>query len=153
MRLLILILLWFPSAFAFGGSLKNGWYERKLNIDGGSGVAIRAMVGPLNLSKCEGWRWGAEAECPKSALLDIAVNVDGDDVFVPRSAYADLGEPAIINLRGNKNSFYLDVKGGDAALAYVAVLHFSRGYIVGRKVFANEFKESAWETASYSFPK
>jgi len=108
---------------------------------------------PLSGS-CSGWRWGAEGVCPTMQISEITIDVDGKEIFIPRSAYSDLAAPTKIKLLpGNRNrGFDLIISGGDAALAFQAILSFSFNRILQRKVFSMEFKDKAWEQTRYSFP-
>lgn len=133
--------------------LTEGENEVRAIAFGESEVVVRAQVSPLSLDHCEGWRWGAENECPRLALVKLAVYVGKEKVFLPRSAFADLGLPARIDLKTGPSLLDVVISGGDAATAYTAILKFSRTELKRRKVFGNEFKQTAWEDTSYSFPK
>lgn len=116
-------------------------------------IAVRTEVARLVDTRCAGWRWGSEGECPRLAIVGLAVAVDGEDIFVPRSAFADLGSPRSVTLRTRANSFDVIVEGGDAATSYTATLTFTQTALTRRKVFGNEFRQTAWDETKYSFPK
>lgn len=141
------------ASYAADGRLPDGPHETKGLGFGRSEVLVRAEVGRVTDSRCAGWRWGAENECPHSVLVGLAVSVGLDQIFVPRSAFADLGSPTRIDVKPGPSSFDVIVVGGDAATAYTATLKFSRTELKRRKIFGNEFKQTAWEDTTYSFPK
>jgi hypothetical protein len=87
-------------------------------------------------------------------ISEITIDVDGKEIFIPRSAYSDLAAPTKIKLLpGNRNrGFDLIISGGDGALAFQAILSFSFNRILQRKVFSMEFNDKAWEQTRYSFP-
>jgi hypothetical protein len=117
----------------------------------GADITVRLEVGAPPAS-CAGWRWGAEGECPRAAVTGIEVAVGAEPLFVPRSAYADLGAPSNLEVRPGPASFDVVVHGGDAATAYAATLTFSRSTLQSRRVYNKSFRDSAWEETRYSFP-
>lgn len=99
-----------------------------------------------------GYRWGGEdIEPPQSMVSQLVVTVKGDDVFVPLSAYADLGSPRTIEIRTTSRGFELVVNGGDASSAYRALLVFEGRLLTRRKVQHREFPREAWEETRYKF--
>lgn len=141
------------TALAADERLPSGLHETRAHGFGRLEVIVRAEVGPLKDMRCAGWRWGAENECPSSALLGLTVAVEGKQIFVPRSAFADLGWPTKVVLRTSTSSLDVVIKGGDAATAYTATLKFSRTELKRRRVAGGEFEKSTWEDTTYSFPK
>jgi hypothetical protein len=154
MKQFIALLLAFgvPASFAADRALSDGWHERKALGFGHNEIVVRAEIGQVTVGRCAGWRWGAENECPRSALVALTVSIGREQIFVPWNAYADLGTPVRIDLKPGSSSLDLVVKGGDAATAYTATLKFSPTRLKRRKVFGNEFKHTAWEEVTYSFP-
>jgi hypothetical protein len=153
-RFIFLFVIWGVAAPCVADSgLPTGVKELRATVFGKTEVVVRAEVGVPKASDCMGWRWGAESECPKTALVNVVIKVGGEEIFVPRSAFADLGTPSRINLKSSASSVNVIVAGGDAATAYTATLIFSRTELKRRKVFGKEFKQTAWEDTTYSFPR
>lgn len=116
-------------------------------------ILVHISVGPAAQEACDGWRWGAENSCPRLAIMAIEVVDKGASIFVPRSAFADLGLPRSATLRKVSTGFELLVQGGDGATSYEATYRFSGSAIKTRRVASGEFPRSAWERTDYSFPK
>ncbi|WP_342133593.1 hypothetical protein [Hydrogenophaga sp. OTU3427] len=116
-------------------------------------IVVRIKVGPVAQADCDGWRWGAENACPSLNLVAIEVLERDDPIFVPRSAFSDLGSPYFASLHKLRVGFELLLKGGDASTSYLAIYRFSHRQIKSRKVTSGEFPGTAWEHTDYSFPK
>jgi hypothetical protein len=102
---------------------------------------------------CSGWRWGAEMACPDRYLKKIKLTIDGDGVFISRSAYADLGNIKATRIIQATQGFAVEIEGGDAASAYSAELVFSQdGFLFFRRIRSSEFPDDAWELTTYSYP-
>ena len=98
------------------------------------------------------WRWGAENKCPGSYISSMVVNIDNNPVFIPLSAFADLGNPREIRMETyTEKRFAIILIGGDAATSYTAKLDFSNGVLIERMVSNNEFPDNAWEKTRYKF--
>lgn len=149
-----LCLLFFSqNAFANGAILTDGWNSAEVRGFGNKRVVVRAEVGPSKAANCTGWRWGAESQCPPTALLGLNVFINGEQVFVPQSAFYDLGSPKEIELITGVSSLDVIVNGGIGASAYTATLRFSKTQLKRRKVAGKEFETTAWEETAYSFPR
>lgn len=100
----------------------------------------------------KGYRWGGEdIEPPQSLIFQLTVSAHGNDVFVPLSAFADLGNPQTVAVRSTGKGFDVIVTGGDASAAYRAHLVFEGGVLIRRKVQHGEFPSEAWEDTRYKF--
>lgn len=100
----------------------------------------------------KGYRWGGEdIEPPQSLVSQLTVAAHGGDVFVPLSAFADLGSPRTVEVRPTRKGFDVIVTGGDASAAYRAHLVFEGGVLTRRKVQHGEFPSEAWEDTRYKF--
>lgn len=99
------------------------------------------------------WRWGAEGICPKSFVGALEVKLGGMPLFVPLSAFADLGNPRTVSieLHKEKGRFAVVLTGGDAANSYSATLDFKDGHLNERVVRHGEFPEESWEKTIYKF--
>ena len=99
------------------------------------------------------WRWGVENACPKTLIGAVEVKVNTEQVFVPFSAFADLGNPRTVQIEGRKGDdrFAVIVIGGDAATSYKATLEFRKGFLLERIVRNGEFPAESWERTIYKF--
>jgi len=123
-----------------------------------SGSAVRVVLSQTKLGDSYPYKdallWGGDVgELPRTVLISIQVK-DGDEIiFVPLSAYGDLGDVKWVSLDRTAKGYVLHLHGGDTAASYDAALTFDRGYLVSRTVALREFREQRWEKTSYSFPK
>ena len=92
-----------------------------------------------------------EGAAPQASLSLVEAYWGKDQVFIPRSAYVDLGNPRAASIETVGRRFRLVISGGDAATSYTAMLLFEGGMIRNRKVVNSEFPDSAWEETVYSF--
>lgn len=100
----------------------------------------------------KGYRWGGEdVEPPKALVSQLTVVVDGWDVFVPLSAFADLGNPRTVEVKVTRLGFHLVILGGDASASYRVLLAFEGRKLASRKVQHGEFPNEAWEETRYKF--
>lgn len=60
------------------------------------------------------------------------------EVFVPRGAYADLGDIFSAELTLSNGLFVLTIKGGDASEAYIAKLEFNKDRVIRRTLYSAE---------------
>ena len=100
----------------------------------------------------KGYRWGGEdVEPPRALVSQLTVVVGGQDVFVPLSAFADLGNPRTVEVKVTRRGFDLIISGGDASASYRALLTFEGRTLARRKVQHGEFPNEAWEETQYRF--
>ncbi len=100
----------------------------------------------------EGFRWGGEEkEAPRVLISAIHITIRGKAVFLPLSAYSDLGDPHKATVHATRTGFVLTITGGDAAGSYKAVLVFKNGELVRRHVSSGEFPDEAWEETVYKY--
>ena len=85
--------------------------------------------------------WGGDVgELPKIVLSSIQIQDGNETVFMPLSAYGDLGDVRSASLDSTtQQGFTLNLHGGDTAASYDAALNFERGYLVRRTVVLREF--------------
>jgi hypothetical protein len=97
--------------------------------------------------------WGGDVgEPPQSILASVQILSGRETIFLPLSAYGDLGDVRSASLEKNAQGFTLSLHGGDAAAAYDATFSFSRGYLASRLVALREFPDQRREKTNYSFP-
>lgn len=100
----------------------------------------------------DGFRWGGEGSAvPLTLITSVAVQRGANNLFIPLSAYSDLGDPRQISLKPNAAGFELAITGGDAGVAYNAVLVFKKGWLIRRRVAHGEFPDQAWEETQYAY--
>lgn len=99
------------------------------------------------------WRWGAEQSCPMRKIGSIKISFKGRSVFIPYSAFADLGNPKTIGLRqeAKGSNYTITIHGGDAATSYECVLKIKGSVLQEKHVMSGEFPDKAWEKTSYRF--
>lgn len=127
------------------GNLK--WEMKSANAE--SSVYLEKFSGTCVSG--ENWRWGAEGTCPQTKVSKILVSFKKQPVFIPVSAFADLGNPRKAEIAQIKEGFAIEIIGGDAATSYKAVLMFKDGFLVSKKVVSGEFPDVAWEETRYGW--
>jgi hypothetical protein len=79
----------------------------------------------------------------------IALSIEGQEIFVPRSAYADLGDIQSAEFSFTADKLSLIIKGGDASESYVAHLIFDHSRALERQLYSGEDISHALETTYY----
>lgn len=123
-----------------------------------SGNIIRVVVSQTQLGVSYLYKdallWGGDVgEPPPLVLSSIRIRVNNEKVFVPLSAYSDLGDVKSASLDSTEAGVTLNLHGGETATSYDATFNFSGGYLVSRTVRLREFPDERWEKTHYSFPK
>jgi hypothetical protein len=152
----VLMAILFQAQAAFGS-------ERARFIDGVASVTatdhlgrefkatIRSIPTPIEFPYKHGFRWGAETSKPERIIQSAEVRRSNSVIFVPLSAFADLGNPDSIRLEMDRKGFRILITGGDASTAYEATLTFNDDFVVRRKVASLSFPRTAWEETVYSY--
>lgn len=155
-RLAIAALLAALSAprLAIPTNLHDGFVE--LTAKDGSGLMISITVKTLEVPSgflyARGYRWGGDQmKPPKSIIESINVTVGGEEIYLPLSAYVDLGNPARASVVSTVTGFELIITGGDAGGAYDAKFVFDQRWLLRRRVASREFPSEAWEETVYAF--
>lgn len=102
----------------------------------------------------DGFMWGGDGpERPRCVIDLITIRAGASPVFVPLSAYADLGDPGDLKVlpAPGRFGFALMIRGGDAAGAYEATLTFRDNEIRRRRVTSGEFPQQVWQDTRYSW--
>lgn len=86
---------------------------------------------------------------PCSLTEQIRVLVNAKEVFIPRSAYADLGDISTAELTIRNGLIMLTVKGGDASESYVAELLFRHERLSERRLYSGENTKRPLEVSRY----
>lgn len=116
-------------------------------------VSVETIEPPDGYAYSKAYMWGGdETSPPKKIIKSITVLRNDQIIFIPLSAYADLGNPRKIILEKlPSHGFRLIIRGGDAAGSYSAMLDFNKNEISHRKVVSNEFPKEVWEVTTFSF--
>lgn len=97
--------------------------------------------------------WGGDlGEPPPNFVSEIQIKDASLDMFVPLSAYSDLGDVHRASIRKTPRGFTLILYGGDTATSYEADLQFADGFLVRRTVSLNDFPDTRREVTTYRFP-
>ncbi len=83
------------------------------------------------------------AQCTSSRMPCVLTSqimlLDGtNEVFVPRGAYADLGDIFTAELTTSNGLSVLTLRGGDASEAYIAKLEFNKDRVIRRSLYSAE---------------
>lgn len=119
-------------------------------------ISAKLAMRPILLENCvapESWRWGAEGACPSYSSESLTVIVGVQQIYIPLSAFIDLGDPRSIQLepRKKKGRFAITIRGGDAATSYTATLELDKNQVLERVVRHGEFPSQSWEKTTYKF--
>ena len=68
-------------------------------------------------------------------VTDLEISVNGQQLFVPRSVYADLDEPNTILVRSEGSQFVAMIRGLDGADSYETRVFFDATRVVRRAVY------------------
>lgn len=127
------------------------------SMDMGTFGLVKASVKTIEMPKDypygRAYMWGGDdTSSPKHIIKKISISVNGQLIYIPLSAFSDLGNPAQIGLKKlSSDSFRLIINGGNAAGSYSAMLDFRGSEIYQRKVVSGEFPKEVWEKTIFSF--
>lgn len=132
----------------------EGVTQLTITLSNGANVEVVLHQAKVNDSYPykHGMLWGGDdMELPQAILTSIDVQVGKKQIFVPLSAFSDLGEVKSASLEIISKGFNLRLHGGNTAASYDATLTFKRGHLRNKKVTLREFPEQRWENTIYSF--
>lgn len=99
-----------------------------------------------------GEMWGGNASDPVgTAVARLALVSDSTTIWIPLSAFADLGNPRELSLERKGRGVLLRLRGGETGEAYDARFLVERSVLKSRRVNSAEMPE-AWEETRYSGP-
>ena len=84
--------------------------------------------------------WGTDGEMPREEYKNILININGKQVFIPKSAYDDLYEPTFYTENNSVyydkelDSYYIVATNSDGAGAYMVCWQIEKGVYKGRKI-------------------
>jgi hypothetical protein len=116
-------------------------------------VLVTSVQEPQPCKAASSWRWGAENTCPKTFISALEIKMEDKPIFIPISAFADLGNPRTVRIEpcNEKHCFVVTIVGGDAATSYSARLEFKNNLLNKRLVRHGEFPKESWEETIYKF--
>lgn len=134
----------------------EGTIEKSGVLSDGSPVEIKIQKTklPPNYPYKNAILWGGHGDSkgpilPKTIITAIDVKINGKKVFVPLSAYSDLGNVIYMSFRGTEHGFRIIIEGGTEASGYDAVLEFNKRHIVRREVVLGCFPSEYGEETVY----
>jgi hypothetical protein len=142
------------SAFALDANFATGIAKASLALGASDSVSVlvETIEPSSDFAYSKAYAWGGdETTPPKKIIKTITVLKNGQNLFIPLSAYADLGNPNKISLSKLPRGFRLTISGGDAAGSYDARLDFKKNEISRRRVASGEFPKEVWEETTFSF--
>jgi hypothetical protein len=86
---------------------------------------------------------------PCSVVDEIEIAAAGEQLFVPRSAFADLSDVNNAKLTTEHGKFVLLLVGGDASESYIARIVFNRKRVTYRSLTSGEFPEHPLQETIY----
>ena len=97
--------------------------------------------------------WGGDVGVlPQSVVSELRIRMDQKLIFVPLSAFGDLGDVMSVSFSSIARGFRVSFHGGNTAASYDATLLFERGVLLRREVRLRELPDERWEKARYGFP-
>ena len=150
-------LLLLSAKSTFAASTNFDADSAKANITLGTSDVVNVVVEsielPTEFTYRKAYMWGGDDTTPpKTIIKAITISSKGESIFIPLSAYSDLGNPRKISLsKLAVRGFRLLIIGGDAAGSYQAMLDFKANEISRRRVVSGEFPIEVWEETTYSF--
>jgi len=82
-------------------------------------------------------------------LGQLRITVSGNEIFVPRSAYSDLGDILSAEISTKGNVFVLAITGGDASESYIVRLIFDKNRLLERRLYSGGDRQHAVEVSHY----
>lgn len=152
---LLLFLLLVESASALDANFEKDTATANLILGPADlvSVSVETIEPPHEFPYSKAYTWGGDdMTSPKRIIKKVTVLRNGQSLFIPLSAYADLGSPRRISLlKLSSHGFRLAISGGDAAGSYDAMLDFKKNEISRRRVVSGEFPKEVWEETTFSF--
>ena len=126
---IIACLLAVMPSYAISADLVQGIAKLKGQLADGTTVKaeLRTMKVTPKYPYKHAFMWGGdETAVPKTVITAIDVRIGNEKIFVPLSAYSDLGDPRQTSLENMEHGFKLIITGGDAAVSYKRCLYLTR---------------------------
>ena len=160
LQALCLLLFFFLVPPAFAGDVLHALKavgSTELSFKDMTGGLIRVTITQSQLDSSYPYRgpllWGGDTQAlPQRVVSSIKIQKDNKGMFVPLSAYADLGDAMSVSFDSIKDGFRVSLHGGNTATSYDATLFFERGFLRRREVRLRELPDDRWEKTTYAFP-
>lgn len=112
---------------------------------------FRTSLAPISTSTSpeQNFAQCTSSRVPCSLTAEIKLFATSREVFVPRSAYADLGDISNAELTTSNRLFVLTIRGGDASEAYIAKIEFNRERVLRRLLYSAEDPAHPLEVSQY----
>jgi hypothetical protein len=95
--------------------------------------------------------WGGGGRTlPELRVARMVMSRRNQEIYVPRSVYADLSNINRMWLENLKHGVKLRIEGGDAHAGYEAAVTLFKDKVASRIVRSGEFPQYEWERTSYS---
>jgi hypothetical protein len=144
-------LLW--GGLCLAADLRLGPAQVTKTLRSGKQVHVTVVVGLQEQTALWANRmWGSEEAFPVTRhVTDLRIVWADSVVWIPLSAYSDLGQPESVEFVKATNGVSFSVRGGETATGYEAQFFLDRGVLVRRRVRSSEMPEFSEET-KYSGP-
>ncbi len=140
------------------GEVINPAGKTELSLRKSSSDVVQVSITQMKTSAAAPYQgallWGGDVdEIPATILSSMVVHEREESIFVPLSAYVDLGDVKLGSMDATTGGFLITLHGGGTATGYDATFTFNRGYLVRRTVRSREFPKERTEVTTYSFPQ
>lgn len=119
-------------------------------------VQVRIKTHEIPIGKpSDKWPDKFESNCtysryPCSVVDNLEIAVNGESLFIPRSAFCSFADLSSIELRLARQEFILTLKGGDASESYVGKIVFDRERVISRNVSSALAPDDVLEETHYN---
>jgi len=132
--------------------IKDAWTKEVL-LD----VSVKTIRLPVDYPYRYSMMWGVEQTgegvygLPETIVQSMDVRVNDEDIYIPLSAYGDLGNAREVTVERTINGFNVIITGGEGDLSYRAVLKFDFVNILRRVIKRGEYPFADRQETVYSF--
>ena len=112
-----------------------------------------ALYSPPLFKDVVAWQGSTPGTPPNRATCMVTLRIGGIAVFIPYSAYADLGNPDIpngVSLTQGENALNLYIRGGEDANAYIAKFVVVNGKLTKRELVPANSTDSAPQVMTFN---
>lgn len=117
------------------------------------GIVV-AEVESVDIALCapkfHGFFWGSTDVPPKYLISSARVTVSGQEVEVPASAYADLGDASVLTLSSEGPDIRVHIEGTGVS-RWICEWKIKDGLLVSRRVWSIDLPDDAFEETSYHY--
>jgi hypothetical protein len=129
----------------------------ELSFDDSRSGSIRVTILQSELgdsySYADALLWGGDVHAlPQHFVHEIRIQRNNKPIYIPLSAYGDLGDVMSVSFGSSTHGFRLSLHGSDTARSYDATLYFERGVLIRRDVRLRELPGERWEKTTYGSP-